>query len=62
MWRATIFTLFPEMFPGPLGVSLSGEALSREHLGHGRRAISARMALAGIEPSTIHRPGAAPAW
>jgi tRNA (guanine37-N1)-methyltransferase len=29
MWRATIFTLFPEMFPGPLGVSLSGEGLAR---------------------------------
>jgi tRNA (guanine37-N1)-methyltransferase len=26
-WRATILTLFPEMFPGPLGVSLAGEAL-----------------------------------
>src|SRR5450631_2206551 len=30
MWRATVFTLFPEMFPGPLGLSLSGEALSRD--------------------------------
>lgn len=30
MWRATIFTLFPTMFPGPLGVSLAGEALARE--------------------------------
>jgi tRNA (guanine37-N1)-methyltransferase len=30
MWRATVFTLFPEMFPGPLGVSLAGEALSRK--------------------------------
>ncbi|MGH6784640.1 MAG: tRNA (guanosine(37)-N1)-methyltransferase TrmD, partial [Sphingomicrobium sp.] len=29
MWRATVFTLFPEMFPGPLGVSLSGEGLAR---------------------------------
>ncbi|HUB63582.1 MAG TPA: tRNA (guanosine(37)-N1)-methyltransferase TrmD [Methylocella sp.] len=29
MWRATVFTLFPDMFPGPLGVSLSGEGLSR---------------------------------
>src|ERR1700730_15360485 len=29
MWRATVFTLFPEMFPGPLGISLWGEALSR---------------------------------
>jgi tRNA (guanine37-N1)-methyltransferase len=28
-WRATIFTLFPEMFPGPLGLSLAGEALKR---------------------------------
>lgn len=29
MWQATVFTLFPEMFPGPLGVSLAGEGLSR---------------------------------
>jgi tRNA (guanine37-N1)-methyltransferase len=29
MWTATVFTLFPEMFPGPLGVSLAGEGLSR---------------------------------
>lgn len=28
-WRAGVLTLFPEMFPGPLGVSLSGEALRR---------------------------------
>ncbi|ACL59976.1 tRNA (guanosine(37)-N1)-methyltransferase TrmD [Methylobacterium nodulans] len=28
-WRATILTLFPEMFPGPLGLSLSGDALAR---------------------------------
>jgi tRNA (guanine37-N1)-methyltransferase len=27
-WRATVLTLFPEMFPGPLGVSLAGKALS----------------------------------
>jgi tRNA (guanine37-N1)-methyltransferase len=26
-WRATVLTLFPEMFPGPLGVSLVGGAL-----------------------------------
>ncbi|MGQ0741855.1 MAG: tRNA (guanosine(37)-N1)-methyltransferase TrmD [Alphaproteobacteria bacterium] len=46
MWRASVLTLFPEMFPGPLGVSLLGKALAqsiwsldvhdiREH-GHGR--------------------------
>ena len=28
MWRASVFTLFPAMFPGPLGTSLSGEALA----------------------------------
>jgi len=28
-WRATLFTLFPEMFPGPLGLSLAGDALAR---------------------------------
>ena len=28
MWRATVLTLFPEMFPGPLGVSLAGRALT----------------------------------
>jgi tRNA (guanine37-N1)-methyltransferase len=30
MWRATVFTLFPQMFPGPLGISLSGEGLAGE--------------------------------
>jgi tRNA (guanine37-N1)-methyltransferase len=29
MWRATILSLFPEMFPGPLGLSLAGDALTR---------------------------------
>jgi tRNA (guanine37-N1)-methyltransferase len=28
MWRASVLTIFPEMFPGPLGVSLAGKALS----------------------------------
>ena len=28
-WQATILTLFPEMFPGPLGLSLAGKALER---------------------------------
>ncbi|WP_375464240.1 tRNA (guanosine(37)-N1)-methyltransferase TrmD [uncultured Methylobacterium sp.] len=28
-WRATILTLYPEMFPGPLGLSLAGTALAR---------------------------------
>ena len=28
-WTATVLTLFPEMFPGPLGHSLAGKALAR---------------------------------
>ena len=28
-WRASVLTLYPEMFPGPLGHSLPGEALQR---------------------------------
>jgi tRNA (guanine37-N1)-methyltransferase len=28
-WRATVLTLFPEMFPGPLGASLTGKALDK---------------------------------
>lgn len=29
MFRATVLTLFPDMFPGPLGLSLSGDGLAR---------------------------------
>jgi len=29
MWRATVLTIFPEMFPGPLALSLAGKALAR---------------------------------
>ncbi len=28
MWRASVLTIFPQMFPGPLGVSLAGKALA----------------------------------
>ncbi len=29
-WRASVLTLFPEMFPGPLGQSLAGRALASD--------------------------------
>jgi tRNA (guanine37-N1)-methyltransferase len=29
MWHATVLTIFPDMFPGPLGQSLAGKALSK---------------------------------
>ena len=28
MWRASVLTIFPEMFPGPVGASLAGKALA----------------------------------
>jgi tRNA (guanine37-N1)-methyltransferase len=28
MWRSSVLTLFPDMFPGPLGASLAGKALT----------------------------------
>ena len=28
MWCASVLTIFPEMFPGPLGISLAGKALA----------------------------------
>jgi tRNA (guanine37-N1)-methyltransferase len=36
-WRATVLTLFPEMFPGPRGASLAGKALAA-----GRWSLAAR--------------------
>ena len=45
-WRATVLSLFPDLFPGPLAASLSGEALRKgiwrldtldiRHFGHGK--------------------------
>jgi tRNA (guanine37-N1)-methyltransferase len=29
MWRTTVLTIFPDMFPGPLGASLAGKASAR---------------------------------
>lgn len=29
-WRAAVLTIFPEMFPGPLGFSLAGKALAEK--------------------------------
>ena len=29
-WTATVLTLFPQMFPGPLGLSLAGQALAAD--------------------------------
>ena len=30
MWNATVLSLFPEMFPGTLGLSIAGKALKND--------------------------------
>ena len=45
-WAATVLTLFPEMFPGPLGISLLGKAL----------AAGAVVARCARHPRSWHRP------
>ena len=52
---------FPEMFPGPLGVSLSGQALEAG-IWSLRPSPSATSASASTAPSMTRRPAAAPAW
>lgn len=57
MWRADVITLYPDMFPGPLGQSLAGKAqghlwqlatLDLRAFGHGRhRAVDDRPAGGG---------------
>ena len=35
-FRASVLTLYPEMFPGPLGLSLAGQALARRLVARNR--------------------------
>ena len=30
MWKARVFTLYPELFPGPLGIGLYKKALDKK--------------------------------
>jgi len=54
-WRATVLTIFPEMFPGPLGLSLAGKALA-----DGKWAMDT-INIRDFAPDK-HRSAAAPAW
>jgi tRNA (guanine37-N1)-methyltransferase len=58
MWRASVLTIFPEMFPGPLAFSLAGKALGagiwsldthdiREHATDKHRSVDDRPAGGG---------------
>ncbi|QIB33235.1 tRNA (guanosine(37)-N1)-methyltransferase TrmD [Ancylobacter pratisalsi] len=48
MWRASIITIFPDMFPGPLGQSLAGRALARA----GAPDAAGAWALETVDPRT----------
>jgi len=60
-FKATVLTLFPEMFPGPLGVSLAGKALE-QGICRSRPVTSGLRRATGTAPSTTTPQGAAPAW
>ncbi len=60
-WRATVLTLFPDMFPGPLGASLAGRALANG-IWRSTRTTSAPPASAVTAAWTTRRSAAAPGW
>ena len=37
MWTARVFTLYPELFPGPLGIGLYKKALEKKQLAEIRK-------------------------
>jgi len=60
-FRATVLTLFPEMFPGPLAVSLAGKGLAEGVWSLETRDIRSS-ATASTAMWTTHRPAAGRAW
>jgi len=60
-WQASVLTLFPEMFPGPLGVSLLGKALEKSS-GRSKCATSANTAWANTARWMTRPRGADRAW
>ena len=62
VWRATALTLFPEMFPGPLGESLAGKALKEGVWSAARRSTSGGSPRIAMARWTMRRSAAAPAW
>ena len=60
-WQARVLTLFPQAFPGPLGISLAGKALEK-----GLWALDCRdirdFAATGTVPSTTRPLAVARGW
>ena len=53
-WHVNILTLFPEMFPGPLGLSLSGKALEKKIWTH--QTVNIRDFAQGVHKSVDDTP------
>ena len=62
MWRATVLTIFPDMFPGPLGVKPRRQGAGVRHLVARRHRHPRRTPPTSTAPSTTRRPAADPAW
>ena len=60
-WHASVLTLFPNMFPGPLGLSLPARRCVRG-VGLWTPSTSAALPRIGIAAWTIRPAVAAPAW
>ena len=61
-FRASVLTLYPEMFPGALGMSLAGRALEAGTLVAGNHSDPRLRRQTGIGLSTTRRRVVAPAW
>ena len=59
-WTATVLTIFPEMFPGPLGHSLAGHALARRPWRSSRVDIRGHSRATGTARSTTRPFGGGP--
>ena len=60
-WKATVLTLFPSMFPGPLGASLIGQAREKGIWSLDVRDIREH-GIGRIARSTMRLPAAGRAW
>ncbi len=60
-WTATVLTLFPEMFPGPLGHSLAGRALKNGDWAMETVTFAVLRAI-NTAPWTTRPSAAGPAW
>ena len=62
MWRASVLTIFPDMFPGTLGREPRRQGARGRARGRSTSSISAPSPPTSTAPSTTRRPAAGRAW